>query len=100
MAFIVVASTRMLGYTSGMLMCLIREQRIVYILGEIFEVDFEMGAEILELTAANFRKQLSRARQQLYNFMENKCCLINKNNPCRCHKKTRTFIEKGWVNPG
>ncbi len=30
--------------------------------------------------------------------MNNKCGLINQNNPCRCPKKTKGFIEAGWVN--
>jgi hypothetical protein len=25
--------------------------------------------------------------------------LVNDRNPCRCAKKTRGFIAKGWVNP-
>ena len=31
--------------------------------------------------------------------MTNKCGLVNKNNPCRCPKKTKGFIEGGFVNP-
>ena len=34
--------------TSGMLLCLDREQRLTYILGEIFEVTDVVGAELLE----------------------------------------------------
>lgn len=87
-----------LGCMTGMLICLERKQRLVYILGEIFEIDSQTGAELLEISAANFRKILSRARKDLYGFMNNKCGLINKDNPCRCPKKTKGFIAKGWVN--
>lgn len=87
-----------LGCMTGMLICLERKQRLVYILGEIFEIDSQTGAELLEISAANFRKILSRARKDLYGFMNNKCGLINKNNPCRCPKKTKGFIAEGWVN--
>ena len=31
--------------------------------------------------------------------MNNQCGLVNKNNPCRCGKKTRGFIEQGHVDP-
>jgi len=31
--------------------------------------------------------------------MNNQCGLVNKNNPCRCPKKTRGFIEQGHVDP-
>jgi RNA polymerase sigma factor (sigma-70 family) len=83
----------------GMLLCLTPEQRLVYVMGEMFELSHTQAAEILEITKANFRKKLSRIRQQLYNFMNAKCGLVNKNNPCRCARKTTGFIKKGYVNP-
>jgi hypothetical protein len=42
---------------------------------------------------------LSRAKKDLYSFMHNKCGLINKENPCRCAKKTKSFIKAGLVDP-
>src|SRR5271156_3351204 len=48
----------MLSCTSGMLLCLDREQRLAYILGAIFAVSDTVAAEVLELTAANFRQRL------------------------------------------
>jgi RNA polymerase sigma factor (sigma-70 family) len=85
--------------TAGMLLCLDREQRITFILGGIFNIDHKLGAEILEISPDNFRQRLSRARRDLYSFMENKCGLINKSNPCRCPKKTKAFIDNGWTFP-
>lgn len=87
-----------IGCMTGMLLCLSREQRLVYILGEIFEVDSKTGSDLLEISADNFRQQLTRARKDLYNFMNNKCGLVNSSNPCRCPKKTKGFIKAGWVN--
>lgn len=83
---------------SGMLLCLDREQRLVYILGEIFEADHRIGSELLGISKANFRKRLERARRNLYQFMNNKCGLINQENPCRCARKTSGFIKAGWVD--
>ena len=88
-----------LGCMAGMLLCLSREQRLVYILGEIFQVDHNLGSQLLTISKDNFRQQLSRARSDLYQFMNDKCGLVNKNNPCRCHKKTKGFIAAGWVDP-
>ena len=31
--------------------------------------------------------------------MNNQCSLINKDNPCKCKKKTKALIEHGYVNP-
>jgi RNA polymerase sigma factor (sigma-70 family) len=82
----------------GMLLCLNREQRLVYILGEIFGADHNIGSELLDTSKANFRKRLERDRKDLYQFMNNKCGLINKKNPCRCSRKTIGFIKAGWVD--
>jgi hypothetical protein len=51
------------------------------------------------MSADNFRQSLSRARRDLYQFMHGQCGLVNPNNPCRCAKKTRGFIEAGHVDP-
>jgi RNA polymerase sigma factor (sigma-70 family) len=87
-----------IGCMVGMLLCLNREQRMVYILGEIFEIDSKTGSVLLEMSSENFRQLLSRARKDLYHFMNDKCGLINTQNPCRCPKKTKGFIQAGWVN--
>ena len=89
----------MLSCTTGMLLCLDREQRLTYILGAIFEVSDTVAAEVLEISPENFRQRLARARRDLRNFMNDKCGLVNQANPCRCAKKTRGFIQAGHVDP-
>jgi RNA polymerase sigma factor (sigma-70 family) len=88
----------MIGCTSGMLLCLTREQRLVYILGEIFGVADVVGAELLETSRENFRQKLSRARRDLHQFMHGQCGLVNAANPCRCAKKTQAFIRAGYID--
>jgi RNA polymerase sigma factor (sigma-70 family) len=83
---------------NGMLLCLEREQRLVFILGELFNLNHSFGAILLNVSKDNFRQKLSRARKDLYNFMNNKCGLIRKENPCRCAGKTKGFIKAGKVN--
>ena len=85
--------------TTGMLMCLSKEQRMVYVLGELFDIDHNMGSEILEISPGNFRVKLMRARKDIYQWMNNKCGLVNKDNPCRCSKKTKGYIKAGKVDP-
>jgi RNA polymerase sigma factor (sigma-70 family) len=85
--------------TAGMLMCLDREQRLIYILAEMFKVDHNLGAEIIGISTGNFRVKLSRARNDLHSWMNKKCGLVNPSNPCRCSKKTRSYIESGAVDP-
>ena len=84
--------------TTGMLMCLSREQRMVYILGELFNIGHNLGGEILEISPGNFRIKLMRARKDLYQWMNKKCGLVNKDNPCRCSKKTKGYIKAGKVD--
>lgn len=84
---------------AGMLMCLDRAQRLTYIVGEVFEIDHQLASEIFEITPANFRQKLSRARKDLHQWMHNRCGLVNTANPCRCPKKTKGFIQNGWVSP-
>ncbi|MBI5402886.1 MAG: RNA polymerase sigma factor [Ignavibacteriae bacterium] len=85
---------------NGMLLCLNREQRVIFILGSIFRVSDSVGCEIMEISRENFRQKLSRARKELFNFMNDKCGLIKKSNPCRCAKKTKALVDSGYVNPG
>lgn len=83
----------------SMLLCLDRTQRMVFILGSIFNLRSNEAAEVLDMSPATFRKQLSRAKSDLFQFMDNKCGLINPNNPCSCSKKTKGFIREGKIDP-
>ncbi|KAA5542679.1 RNA polymerase sigma factor [Roseiconus nitratireducens] len=85
--------------TTGMLLCLDRRQRLIFTLGEIIGACDTVGGEVMEMTAANFRQCLARARRDLYHFMNRQCGLVNASNPCRCPKKTKGFIDAGHVDP-
>ena len=87
-----------IGCTLGMLLCLDRNLRIAYILGELFELNSHEAAEVLEITPENFRKRLSLARQTLQRFMYSWCGLVNKQNDCRCHKRINYAISNARVN--
>jgi hypothetical protein len=88
-----------IGCTMGTLLCLDGRQRLVFILGEVFGVGDEVGAEIVDVTPANFRQILSRARRDLYQYLRGNCSLVNPEAPCKCVKKTRAFIQGGFVDP-
>ncbi len=80
---------------SGMLMCLTREQRLMYILGEVFRVDHNTGAEIFGLSKQNYRVKLSRTRKEFHSFMNQQCGLVKLENPCRCSKKAKAMEAAG-----
>ncbi|MEL6918421.1 MAG: RNA polymerase sigma factor [Bacteroidota bacterium] len=85
--------------STGMLMCLNREQRLIYIIGDVFGADHRLGAELFNISPANFRVKLYRAKSDLLNYVSKKCGLVDANNPCRCNKKAKIMVEKGYVDP-
>ena len=88
-----------IGCTLAMLMCLDRNHRLAYILGEIVELDHHEAAEVLEIAPAAFRKRLSRARASITSFMTSRCGLANPANACRCRRRVATAVELGRVDP-
>ncbi|MBI4491716.1 MAG: RNA polymerase sigma factor [Chloroflexi bacterium] len=88
-----------IGCMQGMLLCLSREERAAYVLGEIFQVTDREAAEIFGISAAACRKRLSRARAALRGFMQRKCGLVEPTNPCRCRRRVKTAIEQRRLNP-
>lgn len=85
--------------THGMLLCLNKTGRLIYILSVILEFNSVEGSEILGITPENFRKQLSRSKAKLRDFLASKCGLVNLKNPCRCTKKIDHLINKKIIDP-
>ncbi|MEN0052533.1 MAG: RNA polymerase sigma factor [Mucilaginibacter sp.] len=83
---------------SSMLLCLDRQQRVIFVLGGVFNIKSTIASALLDITPENFRKQLSRAKADLFQFMDHKCGLINPDNPCRCFKKTKGFMKEGKID--
>jgi RNA polymerase sigma factor (sigma-70 family) len=88
-----------LGCTQGMLLCLDRDHRLAYILGDVFGITSQEAAEIVGISPETFRKRLSRARTRLHGFMERKCGLVNPDNPCRCGRRVDHAVRVGRVDP-
>ena len=82
----------------GMLLCLKRKERLVFIVGEIFDFNGPLSCEILDISYDNFRQILSRARRRVYNFMRGQCGLIDKKNSCHCHRKAKAMIDHGDID--
>ncbi|MEW5736812.1 MAG: RNA polymerase sigma factor [Thermodesulfobacteriota bacterium] len=82
----------------GLLACLDDDQRMAYVLGEIFEVSEAEGAAILGIGEPAFRKRLSRAREKLRDFMLRYCGELNPDAPCSCGACARAYERQG-MNP-
>lgn len=87
------------GCTTAMLVCLDREQRLAYILGEILELDHRTAAAALEVTPDAYRQRLSRARAAIVGLMRARCGLAHPENPCRCRRRVATAMARGHVDP-
>ncbi len=84
--------------STAMLMCLTREQRLLYVIGDVFGADHKLGAQLFDISPGNYRIKLHRAKADLLSYVSGRCGLVDPKNPCRCPKKTRQFIQQGIVN--
>lgn len=82
---------------TAMLLCLNRKQRMTFILGSLFNIESGAAADLMQTSAENFRKILSRTRKQLGKFMNEHCSLINPDCSCRCSNKIAAVWESGML---
>lgn len=83
--------------TLAMLQCLSRELRLTFILGNILKVRSNVGAEITNTTAENFRKRLEQSRKILDKFLNGNCGVYNPSNDCRCSNRINTALKCGRI---
>jgi len=83
--------------TMAMLLCLDREHRAAYVLGEVLEFDHAEASEVLSISPGNFRKRLSRARTRVQAFTASVCGLANPAAPCSCRKRLPMAMTSGRV---
>jgi DNA-directed RNA polymerase specialized sigma24 family protein len=89
-----------IGCTLAMLVCLSRELRIAYILGDIFEVTDTEAATILEIDPAAYRQRLRRARGAVTTFVQSNCGLVSESSACRCERRVGQALKIGRVARG
>ncbi|WP_216894318.1 RNA polymerase sigma factor [Nocardia alni] len=85
--------------SQGMLQCLSRDERVAFVLGEVFELGSAEAAWILDIGPATYRKRLERARGRLGNFMTSSCGLVDPAAFCRCARRVDKAVELGRVDP-
>jgi RNA polymerase sigma factor (sigma-70 family) len=88
-----------IGCTHAMLLCLDRDHRLAYILGDVFELHHAEAADVLDISPAAFRKRLSRARGRIRLFMSQNCGLVSTAAACRCSRRIAPAIANGRVDP-
>ena len=86
-----------IGCMQGLLICLDRDVRLAFILGEVFEVTSKEGADILGVSPEAFRKRVSRGRKRIQAFMLKNCGLVNPENYCHCDQQVYRDLQSGWI---
>ena len=86
--------------TYGMLLCLPRPQRAAYLLADVIGVSDVEGAAILDCGREAFRQRVSRARRTIRYVIDNRCGLVDPDNPCRCGRQITSSEEAGILRRG
>jgi RNA polymerase sigma factor (sigma-70 family) len=89
-----------LSCTYGMLLCLSREQRLAYLMGDLLGFADVDGAVICGVSRAAFRQRLARARATMRQLMGERCGLVRSTSPCRCRRLVRASVENALLDPG
>ena len=77
---------------TGMLHCLDNETRMIYIFREMAQLSYPEIARILGKEQQSIRKDISRSRKKLRNFLKDECVLFNPQGSCRC--RMRKWVEE------
>jgi hypothetical protein len=86
-----------------MLMCMDSEARIAYVLDVIFGLESPQAAQVQGISAATYRKRLSRARELMHGFMQQRCGLVSAEAPCKCVRQVpakKLAASRGILKPG
>ncbi|MBF6329035.1 RNA polymerase sigma factor [Nocardia transvalensis] len=85
--------------SQAMMQCLSRDERVAFVLGEVFDLSSADAAWILGITAPAYRKRLERAKSRLGNFLNATCGLVNSQASCRCARRVGKAVDLGRVDP-
>ncbi len=85
--------------THAMLLCLDRDHRMAYLLGELLELPGAEAADCLGVCAATYRKRLSRARERVRDFTARSCGIVSTDAACRCERRIAPAVERGRIDP-
>jgi RNA polymerase sigma factor (sigma-70 family) len=88
-----------IGCTQAMLLCLERQERIAYILGDVFEMSSVDASTVLDIEPATFRKRLARARARVRDFMTAHCGLVESSAACSCARRVKPALERRRIDP-
>ncbi|MEY4576412.1 MAG: hypothetical protein RL701_1115 [Pseudomonadota bacterium] len=86
-----------MGCTQAMLHALDRDQRMAFIVGDIFELSSADAADVLEIPEPAYRKRLERSRAALKGFLQRNCGIVNPLCACRCLRQIPVAERHGLL---
>ena len=87
-----------LSCTNVLLQCLNPFDRLIFILGTMFDVDSRLGSEITGLSADNFRQRLSRSRKVMSTFLSEYCEHAG-GKKCNCMNRVNYALSQHRIDP-
>jgi len=78
--------------------CLSGEQRKIFCMAITLGLPQRTVAEILECSPGKVKTTLFRAKQKWFGYMNGRCNLMKKENPCNCEQWVRYFVENGLIS--
>ncbi|MCX4098898.1 RNA polymerase sigma factor [Nocardia sp. alder85J] len=88
-----------LSCSQAMLQCLARDERVAFVLSEVFDLGSTEAAWIVGSTPAAHRKRLERAKRRLGSFLDSTCGLANPTAFCRCARRIDKAVAIGRLDP-
>lgn len=82
-----------LSCTNVLLQCLAPFDRLIFILGTMFNVNSRIGGEIADISADNFRQRLSRSRKIMSSFLS-EYCEHSGGKRCKCINRVGDAISQ------
>ncbi|OPX92821.1 MAG: ECF RNA polymerase sigma factor SigE [Syntrophorhabdus sp. PtaB.Bin027] len=77
--------------------CLPLNQRQVLCLAFTVGLPYKLIAEILQCSVSSVKTTLHRAKKRIAGYLEDRCQLIKKTNPCNCSQWVRFGLQRGWI---
>ena len=87
-----------LGCARAMLQCLEAEDRMIYVLGEILELEQTVVAEVMDISHSTIRKRLQRIREKISNELHRMCGVVNTKAKCSCRGRLKRAEELGRLD--
>lgn len=77
--------------------CLPHGQRVLFCLVVTLGLPYRAAAEIVGCSLGSVKTALHRAKKRVAGYLEDRCQLIKKSNPCNCHQWVRLALLRGWT---